>query len=190
MDLLSQIHSSADVKKLDRNQLEPLCAELRSAILTAASKNGGHLASSLGAVELTVALHRVYDTSRDRIVFDVGHQCYAHKMLTGRLEQFDTLRRFGGLSGFPKPCESADDACISGHASNSISIALGMAKARTLTGADYGVAAVIGDGALTGGLAWRGSGYVQATWPSSACTTKPSAGLSEYTRLYTASRSG
>lgn len=156
MDLLSQIHSSADVKKLDRNQLEPLCAELRSAILTAASKNGGHLASSLGAVELTVALHRVYDTSRDRIVFDVGHQCYAHKMLTGRLEQFDTLRRFGGLSGFPKPCESADDACISGHASNSISIALGMAKARTLTGADYGVAAVIGDGALTGGLAYEG----------------------------------
>ena len=144
------------MKKLDAGQLDGLCAELRAAILDAASRNGGHLASSLGAVELTVALHRVYDTARDRIVFDVGHQCYAHKMLTGRLEQFDSLRRFGGLSGFPKPCESADDACISGHASNSISVALGMAKARTLTGADYAVAAVIGDGALTGGLAYEG----------------------------------
>ena len=143
LDLLSQIHSSADVKKLDKEQLDGLCAELRAEIIRAAAKNGGHLASSLGAVELTVALHRVYDTARDRIVFDVGHQCYAHKMLTGRLEQFASLRRFGGLSGFPKPCESADDACISGHASNSISVALGMARARSLAGADYAVAAVI-----------------------------------------------
>lgn len=156
MDLLSQIHSSSDVKKLDKSQLDALCTELRGAILDAVAKNGGHLASSLGSVELTVALHRVYDTSRDRVVFDVGHQCYAHKMLTGRLEQFDTLRCFGGLSGFLKPCESSDDACISGHASNSISVALGMARARTLAGADYAVAAVIGDGALTGGLAYEG----------------------------------
>lgn len=154
------------MKKLDASQLEPLCAELRAEIIRASAKNGGHLASSLGAVELTVALHRVYDTSRDRIVFDVGHQCYAHKLLTGRLEQFDSLRRFGGLSGFPKPCESEDDACISGHASNSISVALGMAKARSLTGADYDVAAVIGDGALTGGLAYEGLANLGASGES------------------------
>lgn len=154
------------MKKLDASQLEPLCAELRAEIIRASAKNGGHLASSLGAVELTVALHRVYDTSRDRIVFDVGHQCYAHKLLTGRLEQFDSLRRFGGLSGFPKPCESVDDACISGHASNSISVALGMAKARSLTGADYDVAAVIGDGALTGGLAYEGLANLGASGES------------------------
>ena len=111
-----------------------LCALLREEIIKDVSKTGGHLASSLGAVELTVALHRVYDTSRDRIVFDVGHQCYAHKILTGRRERFDTLRQLGGISGFPKPCEAPDDACISGHASASISCALGMARARTLHG--------------------------------------------------------
>lgn len=155
-NILDNIHCSADVKALKTEQLEPLCAELRKAIMEKVSQTGGHLGSNLGAVELTVALHRVYDTSRDRIVFDVGHQCYAHKMLTGRLEDFDTLRQMGGLSGFPKPRESADDACIAGHASTSISNALGMARARTILGEDYDVAAVIGDGALTGGLAYEG----------------------------------
>ena len=153
MKRLDRIHASADVKELAADVLPELCAELREEILENVSHSGGHLASSLGAVELTVALHRVYDTARDRLVFDVGHQCYAHKLLTGRREQFATLRQLGGLSGFPKPCESVDDAAIAGHASTSVSVALGMARARTLQGEDYAVAAVIGDGALTGGAA-------------------------------------
>ena len=144
------------MKGLRPGEIDKLCAELREEIIASVSKTGGHLASNLGAVELTVALHRVYDPERDRIVFDVGHQCYAHKMLTGRRDKFNTLRTFGGLSGFPKPCESAADACVAGHASCSISNALGMARARTLLGESYDVAAVIGDGALTGGLAYEG----------------------------------
>ncbi|MBQ7145116.1 MAG: 1-deoxy-D-xylulose-5-phosphate synthase [Oscillospiraceae bacterium] len=156
MKRLDRIHASADVKELAADVLPELCAELREEILENVSHSGGHLASSLGAVELTVALHRVYDTARDRLVFDVGHQCYAHKLLTGRREQFATLRQLGGLSGFPKPCESVDDAAIAGHASTSVSVALGMARARTLQGEDYAVAAVIGDGALTGGAAYEG----------------------------------
>ena len=117
---------------------------------------GGHLASNLGVVELTVAIHRVFDTSRDRLVFDVGHQCYVHKILTGRREQMDTLRQFGGLSGFPKPYESVHDAFMAGHASNSVSVALGMAKARTMRHENYDVIALIGDGALGGGLSFEG----------------------------------
>lgn len=154
--ILNKIHSSADVKALTTDELEALCPELRRAIMENVSQTGGHLASNLGAVELTAAIHRVYDTSRDRLVFDVGHQCYAHKMISGRLEQFPTLRQMGGISGFPKPSESVDDACIAGHASTSISNALGIARARTLLGEDYDVVAVIGDGALTGGLAYEG----------------------------------
>ena len=153
MNILDNIHSSADVKAVPREQLPELCRELREELIRDVARTGGHLASNLGAVELTVALHRVYDSARDRIVFDVGHQCYAHKMLTGRRERFDSLRQLEGISGFPKPCEAADDACISGHASAAISAALGMARARTLLGEDYGVCAVVGDGAMTGGLA-------------------------------------
>ena len=156
MDILDKIRSSADVKAVPKEQLPRLCTELREELVRSVSKTGGHLASNLGAVELTVALHRVYDTAKDRVLFDVGHQCYAHKMLTGRREQFSTLRQLGGLSGFPKPCEAADDACIAGHASTAISNALGMARARTLREEDYDVCAVIGDGALTGGLAYEG----------------------------------
>lgn len=133
-----------------------LCAELRQELLRTVSQTGGHLASNLGTVELTVALHRLFDFSRDRLVFDVGHQCYVHKMLTGRADRMDTLRQFGGLSGFPKPHESDTDAFIAGHASNSVSVALGMARARTMLGQDYRVVALIGDGALTGGLAYEG----------------------------------
>lgn len=154
--ILENIHSPADVKALDRSQLEPLCRELRTFLVESVSRTGGHLASNLGAVELTVAIHRVFDTSRDRLVFDVGHQCYVHKALTGRQELFATLRQFGGLSGFPKPRESEHDAFIAGHASNSVSVALGMARARTLRQEDYSVLALIGDGALTGGLAYEG----------------------------------
>lgn len=133
-----------------------LCAELRRELVEDVAQTGGHLASNLGAVELTVAIHRVFDTSRDRLVFDVGHQCYPHKMLTGRREQMATLRQYGGIAGFPKPKESIHDAFIAGHASNSVAVALGMARARTLMGEDYKVLALIGDGALTGGLAYEG----------------------------------
>lgn len=133
-----------------------LCRRLRRDLIETVSVTGGHLASNLGVVELTVALHRVFDTASDRIVFDVGHQCYCHKMLTGRADLMGTLRKFGGLSGFPKPRESIHDAFVAGHASNSVSVALGMARARTIQGEHYQVAALIGDGALTGGLANEG----------------------------------
>lgn len=156
LEILNRINCSNDVKKLDSSELNILCDELRRTIIEDVSQTGGHLASNLGVVELTVALHRVYDTQVDRLVFDVGHQCYAHKMITGRLDRFDTLRKLGGISGFPKPCESADDACIAGHASTSISNALGMARSRTLQGKDYGIAVLIGDGAMGGGLAYEG----------------------------------
>ena len=154
--ILESIHSPADVKALEKDQLPQLCEELRSFLIESVSQTGGHLASNLGAVELTVAIHRGFDTYADRLVFDVGHQCYVHKALTGRQELFSTLRQFGGLSGFPKPYESEHDAFIAGHASNSVSVALGMARARTLQHKDYHVLALIGDGALTGGLAYEG----------------------------------
>ena len=156
MGILETIHSSNDIKKLKPEELAPLCREIRDFLIESVSRTGGHLASNLGTVELTVALHRVYDTSRDRLVFDVGHQSYTHKIITGRRELFSTLRQYGGLSGFPKPYEREDDAFIAGHASNSVSVALGMAKARTQLGLDYDVVAVLGDGALTGGLAYEG----------------------------------
>lgn len=154
--ILETIHSPADVKALDQAQLPQLCQELRAFLVEKVSVTGGHLASNLGAVELTVAIHRVFDTAHDRVVFDVGHQCYVHKALTGRQELFSTLRQFGGLSGFPKPYESQHDAFIAGHASNSVSVALGMARARTLQKRDDCVLALIGDGALTGGMAYEG----------------------------------
>ena len=154
--ILDHMDSPADVKGLNENQARQLCAELRDFLVREVSRTGGHLASNLGVVELTVAIHRVFDTAVDRLVFDVGHQCYVHKALTGRQELFSTLRQFGGLSGFPKPRESEHDAFIAGHASNSVSVALGMARARTLQHEDYSVLALIGDGALTGGLAYEG----------------------------------
>lgn len=156
MNILNKVNSSNDIKRLNKNELPQLCAELREFIIGNVSKTGGHLASNLGTVELTVALHRVYDSAVDRIVFDVGHQSYAHKIITGRRDAFGTLRCYGGLSGFPKPYEADDDAFIAGHASNSVSVALGMARARTIKGENYSVCAVIGDGALTGGLAYEG----------------------------------
>ena len=154
--LLEQIHDPSDVRKLNDEQARLLCRELRTFLLEQVSRTGGHLASNLGVVELTVAIHRVFDTSQDRLVFDVGHQCYVHKALTGRRELFGTLRQLGGLSGFPKPWESPHDAFIAGHASNSVSVALGMARARTLLHQHYQVLALIGDGALGGGLSFEG----------------------------------
>ena len=154
--ILEKVNSPEDLKKLSRSELPQLCEELRAFLVQSVSQTGGHLASNLGAVELTVAIHRVFDTTKDRLVFDVGHQCYVHKALTGRRELFSTLRQLDGLSGFPKPYESVHDAFIAGHASNSVSVALGMARARTLRQEPYSVLALIGDGALTGGLAYEG----------------------------------
>ena len=144
------------MKRLSGEETALLCEELRQFLVEQVSRTGGHLASNLGVVELTVAIHRVFDTARDRLVLDVGHQCYVHKALTGRRELFGTLRQFGGLSGFPKPYESGHDAFMAGHASDSVSVALGMARARTLLAKDYHVVAVIGDGALGGGLSFEG----------------------------------
>lgn len=141
---------------LTDRQGEELCAQLRKELVEDVAATGGHLASNLGAVELTVAIHRVFDTSRDRLVFDVGHQCYPHKIITGRREQMSTLRQYKGIAGFPKPGESVHDAFIAGHASNSVAVALGMAQARNTLSEDYKVLALIGDGALTGGLAYEG----------------------------------
>ena len=154
--ILERINSPADVKRLSGEETALLCEELRQFLVEQVSRTGGHLASNLGVVELTVAIHRVFDTARDRLVLDVGHQCYVHKALTGRRELFGTLRQFGGLSGFPKPYESGHDAFVAGHASDSVSVALGMARARTLLAKDYQVVAVIGDGALGGGLSFEG----------------------------------
>lgn len=156
MSIIERVNSSDDIKKLKAEELDTLCAEIREFLIQGISQTGGHLASNLGTVELTVALHRVYNTAVDRLVFDVGHQSYTHKIITGRREAFSTLRQHGGLSGFPKPKECADDSFITGHSSTSISVATGMARSRKLTGEKYEVVAVIGDGAMTGGLAYEG----------------------------------
>ena len=156
MKVLDRIGSSRDVKKLDPEELEQLCHELREEILAVVSKNGGHLASNLGVVELTTALHYVFDFPRDKVVWDVGHQSYVHKLLTGRRDRFHTLRQYGGISGFPKREESPYDAFDSGHSGTSISSALGMAEARRLRGEEGKVIAVIGDGSMTAGLAFEG----------------------------------
>lgn len=156
LSLLKEIHSREDLLALGEDQLPLLCDEIRQFLIANVSKTGGHLASNLGVVELTVALERVFDTATDRLLFDVGHQSYVHKILTGRRDEFATLRQFGGLSGFPKPAESDTDAFVAGHASSAVSTALGMARARTLLKKDYHVIALMGDGAMTGGLAYEG----------------------------------
>jgi len=153
--ILNEIKSPQDVKKLDNKQTQLLCEEIRDCIISTVSKNGGHLASNLGAVELTVALHRVFSSPEDAIVFDVGHQCYTHKLLTGRLENFHTIRTENGLSGFMRPNESEHDPFVTGHSSNSISAAYGIYKAKQIKGETGTAVAVIGDGAMTGGLAYE-----------------------------------
>lgn len=154
-NLLDKINSPADVKKLSDEQLKQLAAEIRQLLIKVISHTGGHLAPNLGVVELTLALHKVFTTPQDKLVFDVGHQAYIHKIITGRREQFPTLRQYGGLSGFPKRSESEHDAFGTGHSSTSISAALGMAVARDLQGEDYNVVAIIGDGSMTGGMAFE-----------------------------------
>ncbi|NLB34703.1 MAG: 1-deoxy-D-xylulose-5-phosphate synthase, partial [Elusimicrobia bacterium] len=153
---LENINSTEDLKSLDIEELNSLAEEIRSLIIDVTADSGGHLAPSLGVVELSIALHYVYNTPKDKLVWDVGHQSYAHKILTGRRKDFSKLRRKGGISGFPRRSESPHDSFGTGHSSTSISGALGMAAARDLSGEDYDVVAVIGDGSLTGGLAFEG----------------------------------
>ena len=152
-NILEKINEPKDLKTLSTEEKEKLAEEIRQKILEIVSKNGGHLASNLGVVELTIALHSVFNTPKDKIIWDVGHQSYVHKILTGRKDQMDTLRQFKGLAGFPKTCESEYDAFNTGHSSTSISVGTGMARARDLLKQDYNVISVIGDGSLTGGMA-------------------------------------
>ena len=156
MRILPNINGHEDLARLNDQQRAVLCDEIRDFLISSVSRTGGHLASNLGTVELTVAIETVFNTMEDRLVFDVGHQSYVHKLLTGRQADFVHLRQFGGMSGFPKPHESPADAFVAGHASSSVSIALGMARARTLQNKNYHVIALIGDGAATGGMAYEG----------------------------------
>ncbi len=154
--LLDKIIAPSDLKKLTSDELIVLCAEIRGFLLESVSKTGGHLASNLGVIELTVALHYALSSPTDKFIFDVGHQCYTHKILTGRKDLFDTLRKLDGISGFPKPCESEHDAFIAGHGNTSISLAIGMARAKKLKGEPGHVIAIIGDGSFTGGMVYEG----------------------------------
>ena len=156
MDILQRVNSHEDLLKLTDGERNQLCDEIRQFLISSVAKTGGHLAGNLGVVELSVAIELVFNTNIDRLVFDVGHQSYVHKLLTGRRADFARLRQYGGISGFPKPEESNTDAFVAGHASSSVSIALGMARARTLLQENYDVVALIGDGALTGGMAYEG----------------------------------
>ena len=155
MKVLPSIQSPKDLRLIKKELLPTLCEELRSVIIETASKNGGHLGSSLGAVEIITALHYVFNTPEDKIVFDTGHQAYAHKLLTGRQKEFSTIRTHHGLSGFPKRCESPYDTFGVGHASTAISAALGMAIARDQKKEKSKVIAVVGDGCMTGGMAYE-----------------------------------
>ena len=156
MSILEQIHGHEDLVSLTDEERKELCGEIRQFLISNVSKTGGHLAGNLGTVELSVAIETVFDTKVDRLVFDVGHQSYVHKMLTGRQADFAHLRQFGGMSGYPRPSESVTDSFVAGHASSSVSIALGMAKARTMLGEHYNVVALTGDGAATGGMIYEG----------------------------------
>ncbi len=156
MSILEKINGHEDLLSLSDKERTLLCSEIRQFLISSISRTGGHLAGNLGAVELSVAIETVFNTNIDRLVFDVGHQSYVHKLLTGRRADFARLRQFGGMSGFPKPSESNADAFVAGHASSSVSIALGMARARSLLGENYNVIALIGDGASTGGMAFEG----------------------------------
>ena len=158
--LLRQINEPNDIKKIHKKEYGKLAKEIRRFLVRSVSKTGGHLASNLGSVELTMALHLAMDFPKDKLIFDVGHQAYTHKLLTGRRKEFSTLRAYEGLSGFPKRKESACDAFDTGHSSTSISAAAGFAAARDLAGEDYRVAAVIGDGALSGGMAYEALNHI------------------------------
>ena len=153
----------ACLKDMNQDQMELLAVEIREFLIDKVSKTGGHLASNLGVVELTIAMHHVFESPKDKMIFDVGHQSYVHKILTGRIDEFDGLRQYGGMSGFPKVKESIHDVYETGHSSTSISAAAGMAAARDLKGEDHEVLAVIGDGSLTGGMAYEALNNVGAS---------------------------
>ena len=153
--IAEKIDSPYDIKKLKISELAILAEEIRDFMIENISHTGGHLASNLGVVELTIALHYVFSSPSDKLVWDVGHQCYVHKILTNRKDQFHTLRQYQGLSGFPKRSESIHDVFETGHSSTAISAALGIARARDIKGEDYHVIAIVGDGALTGGMAFE-----------------------------------
>lgn len=197
--LLSQIDSPADLRQLPIEQLPALCAEIRDFLIDSLSRNPGHFASSMGSVELTVALHYVFNTPYDRIVWDVGHQAYGHKLLTGRRDRFDTLRKLGGLSGFPNPAESEYDTFTAGHASNSISVALGMSVASQLSGDSprRNVVAVIGDASISGGLAFEAlnnAAHANANLliilnDNDMSIDRPTGSLNSYLAHFTASKS-
>ncbi len=153
--LLKDVKEPKDIKQFNKWEISEFCQEIRDTLINTVSKNGGHLASNLGIVELTIALHRVFDSPKDAIIFDVGHQCYVHKMLTGRLDRFSEIRKQDGLSGFMRPEESEHDPFVTGHASNSLAAAYGIYKAKKIKGEEGTAIAVIGDGALTGGLAFE-----------------------------------
>jgi len=163
--ILSTIDSPADLRSLEQDQLVPLAAELREFIIQSLSKTGGHLASGLGSVEITIALHYLFNTPHDRLIWDVGHQCYPHKILTGRRKQMSGMRQQGGLSGFPKIAESGYDHFGAGHSSTSISAALGMAIATKAQGLDRKTVAIIGDGGMTAGMAYEAMNHGGAIDP-------------------------
>ena len=152
---LMEMNLPGDLKNLSFDECRTLCKEIRGILVRTVSRTGGHLASNLGVVELTLAIHRVFNSPEDKIVWDVGHQTYTHKILTGRLDRFSTLRQENGISGFPKPNESEHDSFVSGHSSTSVSVACGIAEAMKLENQNNHAVAVIGDGALTGGLAYE-----------------------------------
>src|SRR3954464_4709217 len=163
MGLLEQISSPDDLRDLTDAQLENLASEIRDELVRTCAPRGGHLGPNLGVVELTLAIHRTFDSPRDRVVWDTGHQAYVHKMLTGRAQAFDTLKQEGGLSGYPSQAESPHDVVENSHASTALSYADGLAKAYALRGEDRHVVAVVGDGALTGGMAWEALNNIAAT---------------------------
>jgi len=158
--ILDTIETPCDVKDLNEAQLAQLATEIREELVSTVSQTGGHLAPNLGVVELTLGIHRALNCPTDRIIFDVGHQSYVHKLLTGRLDRFSTLRQYGGMCGFPKRSESPFDVFDTGHASDSLSVALGLARARDTRGSDETVVAVIGDGSMTGGMAFEALNHI------------------------------
>ena len=160
---LNKVNSPQDIKNMTIDELDLLAKDIRKFLVRSISQTGGHLASNLGVVELTLALHKVFDSPKDKIVWDVGHQSYVHKILTGRKEDFKNLRQFNGMSGFPKECESEHDIFDTGHSSTSISIAQGIACARDIKNEQNDVVAVIGDGAITGGMALEALNHVGYT---------------------------
>lgn len=157
---LDKVNCPDDIKKLNIDEMENLAEEIREFLINSVSQTGGHLASNLGVVELTLALHKVFNSPKDKIVWDVGHQSYVHKIITGRKDQFNTLRQLNGLSGFPKENESEHDIFDTGHSSTSISVGLGLASARDIKREDYEVVSVIGDGSITGGMALEGINHL------------------------------